>query len=62
MIIDHKGKTRENTSNNYYMQEAIKRQENANKAYERAVSLYPHEKWEKLEDGIFIAKSRMPRS
>lgn len=27
-----------------------------------AINLYPHEKWEPLENGIFIAKSRMPRS
>ena len=40
----------------------MKRQENANKAYELAMTLYPHEKWEVLETGIFIAKSRMPRS
>jgi hypothetical protein len=44
------------------MKETIKRQENANKAYELAVTMYRHEKWEKLEVGIFIAKSRMPRS
>ena len=44
------------------MQETIKRQENANKASELAQSLYPHEKWEVLEAGISIAKSRMPRS
>jgi hypothetical protein len=24
--------------------------------------LYPNEKWEPLENGIFVAKSRMPRS
>jgi hypothetical protein len=44
------------------MQEALKRDENANKADELARNLYPHEKWEPLEAGIFIAKSRMPRS
>jgi hypothetical protein len=44
------------------MQEINIHKKNAQKAYELAVSLYPHEKWEKLEDGIFIAKSRMPRS
>jgi hypothetical protein len=44
------------------MQENIKRQENAAKASELARTLYPHEKWEVLEAGIFIAKSRMPRS
>jgi hypothetical protein len=44
------------------MQEVIKRQEKANKAYELAMTLYPHEKWEVLEAGIFIAKNRMPRS
>jgi len=35
---------------------------NAKKAYQAANILYPHEKWELLEAGIFIAKSRMPRS
>jgi hypothetical protein len=44
------------------MQEIKNRQENANKASELANNLYPHEKWEVLEAGIFIAKSRMPRS
>jgi len=44
------------------MQDIMKHQENANKAYELAITLYPHEKWEILEAGIFIAKSRMPRS
>jgi hypothetical protein len=44
------------------MQETIKRQENAIKANETVRTLYPHEKWEVLEVGIFIAKSRMPRS
>jgi hypothetical protein len=44
------------------MQEALKRDENASKADELARNLYPHEKWEPLEEGIFIAKSRMPRS
>jgi len=33
--------------------------DNAEKA---AKELYPYEKWETLENGIFIAKSRMPRS
>jgi len=37
-------------------------QENAVKANETAKTLYPHEKWEVLEAGILIAKSRMPRS
>jgi hypothetical protein len=37
-------------------------QENVQKAKEAAEGLYPHEKWEVLEAGIFIAKSRMPRS
>jgi len=44
------------------MQETIKRQEKAIKANEAAKTLYPREKWEVLEMGIFIAKSRMPRS
>jgi len=44
------------------LKEDLKRQENANKAYELAMTLYPHEKWEVLEAGIFIAKNRMPRS
>ena len=44
------------------MQEAGKLQNNAEKANEAAKNLYPHEKWEPLEKGIFIAKSRMPRS
>jgi hypothetical protein len=44
------------------MQETSKHQENAHKASELAMTLYPHEKWELLEAGIFIAKSRMPRS
>jgi hypothetical protein len=34
----------------------------AEKTYQTAISLYPHEKWEQLENGIFIAKSRIPRS
>jgi hypothetical protein len=37
-------------------------QENARRAKEAACGLYPREKWESLEAGIFIAKSRMPRS
>jgi hypothetical protein len=44
------------------MQEDITRHKNASKASELAMTMYPHEKWEKLEAGIFIAKSRMPRS
>jgi len=44
------------------MQKNKKYKENANKAYEFAKKLYPHEKWDVLEAGIFIAKSRMPRS
>jgi hypothetical protein len=44
------------------MQERSKQQDNADKAKQTAISLYPHEKWETLENGIFIAKSRMPRS
>jgi len=42
------------------MKESIERQENADKACKLAMTLYPHEKWETLEAGIFIAKSRMP--
>jgi hypothetical protein len=38
------------------------RQENAKKAKEAAERLYPREKWEPLEAGIFISKTRMPRS
>jgi len=37
-------------------------QNNAEKTKKTAIGLYPHEKWEILEHGIFIAKSRMPRS
>ena len=44
------------------MQETGKQQNNAEKAKQTAKDLYPHEKWEPLEHGIFIAKSRMPRS
>ena len=44
------------------MQESSKQQNNAEKARQAAIGLYPHEKWEILEKGIFIAKSRMPRS
>jgi hypothetical protein len=44
------------------MQESSKQQDNAEKARQTAIGLYPHEKWEPLEKGIFIAKSRMPRS
>ena len=39
-----------------------RREDNAQKAKEAADGLYPHEKWEVLEAGIYIAKSRMPRS
>ena len=35
---------------------------NAEKARQTAQGLYPNEKWEFLETGIYIAKSRMPRS
>jgi len=35
---------------------------NAKKTLQAANILYPNEKWEMLEAGIFIAKSRMPRS
>jgi len=44
------------------MQETGKQQDNAEKAKQTAIGLYPHEKWEFLENGIYIAKSRMPRS
>ena len=44
------------------MQETKKHQYNAEKASQAAIDLYPREKWELLENGIFIAKSRMPRS
>jgi len=40
----------------------MKMNETASKADELARKLYPYEKWESLEAGIFIAKSRMPRS
>jgi hypothetical protein len=39
-----------------------RQESNAQKAKKAAESLYPYEKWETLEDGIFIAKTRMPRS
>jgi hypothetical protein len=42
--------------------EAQRREENARKARELAAKLHPNEKWEMLEQGVFIAKSRMPRS
>jgi hypothetical protein len=42
--------------------EEQRRKDNAQKAKEAAEGLYPREKWEVLETGIFIAKSRMPRS
>ena len=35
---------------------------NGEKARQTAKGLYPYEKWELLENGIFIARSRMPRS
>jgi len=44
------------------MQDKNKQQVNAEKALKIAKKLYSHEKWETLEKGIFIAKSRMPRS
>ena len=44
------------------MQETDIQQINAEKAKQTANGLYPREKWELLESGIFIAKSRMPRS
>ena len=44
------------------MQETKKHQNNAEKASQTAKSLYPYEKWDFLENGIFIAKGRMPRS
>jgi hypothetical protein len=36
--------------------------QNAEKSLALAKGLYPHEKWEQVENGIFIAKSRIPRS
>ncbi|MCL2720041.1 MAG: hypothetical protein FWD47_01705 [Treponema sp.] len=39
-----------------------KKQCNAERALQTAKSLYPHEKWDIIDAGIFIAKSRMPRS
>jgi hypothetical protein len=42
--------------------EERQRRDNEAKAREAAEGLFPHEKWEALEAGIFIAKSRMPRS
>ena len=44
------------------MQETSKQQDNAEKARQTAINLYPREKWQLLENSIFIAKSRMPRS
>ena len=44
------------------MQKHSKQKINAEKEALTAKGLYPHEKWEFLENGIFIAKSRMPRS
>jgi len=35
---------------------------NMEKALQKANVFYPHEKWDILETGIYIAKSRMPRS
>jgi hypothetical protein len=35
---------------------------NAEKSLALAKELYPHEKWEQVENGIFIAKRRFPRS
>jgi len=37
-------------------------QQNAAKALQTVKNLYPHEKWDLLDTGIYIAKSRMPRS
>lgn len=42
--------------------EKQRRDDNAAKAREVVKGLYPHEKWEVLEAGVIIAKSRMPRS
>ena len=44
------------------MQKTGKQQDNAEKAKQTAIGLYPREKWELLENHIYIAKSRMPRS
>ena len=44
------------------MQETGEQQDNAEKTKQTAIGLYPREKWELLENRIYIAKSRMPRS
>ena len=44
------------------MREHIEQKTNAEKTALIAKVLYPYEKWELLENGIYIAKSRMPRS
>ena len=44
------------------MQDRNEQQINEKKAFQSANALFPHEKWETLEAGIFISKSRIPRS
>jgi hypothetical protein len=39
-------------------QEFKRREENAKKAEEVAEGLYPHEKWQKVEDGIYLSPNR----
>jgi len=57
-IINH----RQSYMNDNGIQQEHVPTELAEKAMQTARKLYPHEKWELLENGIFIAKSRMPRS
>jgi len=44
------------------MQEGEEQLDNTEKTKKIAKNLYPYEKWEKLDDEIYIAKSRIPRS
>ena len=44
------------------MQENSAQRRNAERAAQVATGLYPNEKWELLENGIYISKSRMQRS
>jgi len=44
------------------MQVEREQENNAKKALQSANMLFPHEKWEIVEEGIFISKNRMPRS
>ena len=57
-IINH----RQSYMNKNDIQQDNEPTELAEKAMQTARRLYPHEKWELLENRIFIAKSRMPRS